>query len=45
MRENEKQVPYELRLASIQWPKELKEERELNSLKISTYFKSMAKGT
>ena len=38
MKENEKPIPYGLRLASIQWPKDLKEEGETNSLGIKTYF-------
>ena len=38
-------IPYALGLASIQWPKELKEERETNTLSIKTYFQSMVKGT
>ena len=42
---NEKPIPYELRLASSQWPKELKEEIETNSLRTKTYFQSTAKGT
>ena len=42
--ENEKLISYGLRLASIQWPKEMKEESETNSLSIKTYFQSMAKG-
>ena len=45
MKENEKLIPYGLRLESIQWPKELKEERETNSLRINNCFQSMAKGT
>ena len=36
-------IPYGLRLASIQWLKELIDEREHNSLRITTYFHSMAK--
>ena len=42
--ENEKPIPYGLRLTSIQWPKELKAERGANSLRMKTYFQSMAKG-
>ena len=45
MKENEKPIPYRLRLASFQLPKELKEERETNSLWIKTCFQSMAKET
>ena len=45
MKENEKPIPYDLRLASIQRPKELKDERKSNSLMIKTCFQSMAKGT
>ena len=43
--ENEKPIPYGLRLDSIQWQKELKEERETNSLRIKACFQSMANGT
>ena len=43
MKENEKQIPYGLRLASIQWPKESKEERETNSLRIKACLQSIAK--
>ena len=31
MKENEKLISYGLRLASIQWPKDLKEEGETNA--------------
>ena len=44
-RENDKPIPYVLRLASIQWLKQLKEERETNSLRIKACFQSLAKGT
>ena len=44
MKENEKPIPYGLRRDSIQWPKQLKEESETNSLRIKTCFQSMAKG-
>ena len=39
--ENKKPIPYGLRLDSIQWPKEIKEERETNSLRNKTCFQSM----
>ena len=42
MKENEKPIPYALRLDPIQWPKELKEERETNYLRIKTCFQSLA---
>ena len=45
VKDNEKLIPYGLRIASIQWPKELKEERETNSIRIKTCFKSIGKGT
>ena len=45
MKENEKPIPYGLRLASIKWPKELKEERETKSLGLKSFFQSMAKRT
>ena len=45
MKVNEKPIRYGLRLESIQWPKELKEERETISLRIKTCLQSMAKGT
>ena len=45
MKENEKPIPHGLRLASIQWQKEVKEERKTNSLRIKTCFQSMAKGS
>ena len=44
-KENEKLIPYKLKLASIQRLKELKVERETNSLRIQTCLQSMAKGT
>ena len=40
---NEKPIPSGLALASIQWPKELKEVRETNFLRIKTCFQSMAR--
>ena len=43
--ENEKQFPYGLRHAYIQWPKEIKEERETYSLSVKTLFQSLAKRT
>ena len=43
-KENEKPIPYGLSLESIQWRKELKEERETNSLRIKTWLNSMANG-
>ena len=36
VKENEKLIRYGLRHASIQWPKELKEEIETNSLRFKT---------
>ena len=33
-----KRIPEGLRLASIEWPKELKEERETKSLRIKTCY-------
>ena len=45
LKEKEKQIAYGLRLASNQWPKELKEEKETISLKIKTCVQSLAKGT
>ena len=45
IKENEKPIPYGLRLDSIQWQKEHKEEGETNSLRIKTYFQSIAKVT
>ena len=45
IKENEKPNPYGLRLASNQWPKELKDERETISLRIKTYFQLLAKET
>ena len=45
IKKKEKPIPYGLRLDSIGWQKELKEEREINSLRIKTCFQSMAKGT
>ena len=44
MKENEKSIPYKLRLTSFQMQKDVKEERETNSLRIKTLFQSMAKG-
>ena len=44
-KEKEEPIPYGLSLESIQWQKELKEERETDSLKIKTWLKSMANGT
>ena len=43
--EIEKPIPYGLRLDSMQLQKELTEERETNSLRVKTYFQSMANGT
>ena len=34
MTENEKPIPYGLRLDCIKWPKQLKEERETNTLRL-----------
>ena len=45
IRKKEKLIPYGLRLDSIRWQKELKEERETNFLKIKTCFQSLAKRT
>ena len=45
MKEDKKPIPYGLRLDPIQKSKELKEERETNSLRIKTCCRSMAKGT
>ena len=45
MKENEKPVPYVLRLDSNNWQKELKRQRETNCLKIKTCFESLANGT
>ena len=45
MKENEEPIAYGLRHNPCQWPKELKEERETNSLRIKTCFQSMEKGT
>ena len=45
MEENEKPIAFVLRLESLKGQKELKEERETNSLRIKTCFQSMAKGT
>ena len=44
VKDNEKLIPYGLRLASIQWPEEHKGESEMNSLRIKTCYQSMAKG-
>ena len=38
MMESEEPTPYGLRLNYSKWPKELKEERETNSLHIKTCF-------
>ena len=43
MKENKKPIPNGLRLDYIQWPKELEEESEINSLRIKTCFQSLAK--
>ena len=45
LKENGKPITYGLKLESIQWQKELKEERVTNSLRIKTCFQSMANGT
>ena len=45
MKENEKPIPYGLRLTSIQWSQELKEERETKTSWFKTCLQSMAKGT
>ena len=45
MKGNEKLIPFGLGLVSIQWQKELKEERETNSLRNKTYFQLLAKKT
>ena len=44
-KENEKPIPYGLRLDSVQWRKEHKDERETNSLRINISFHSMDKRT
>ena len=38
-------IPFRLRLDSIQWKKELKEERGTNSLRIKTNVQSKENGT
>ena len=38
-------IPYGLKLDSIQWQKDLKDEWESNSLRIKTCFQSMVNGT
>ena len=45
MKENEKPIPYGLKIASIQWLKDVKEEKETNSLRTKTWFHSMGKRT
>ena len=45
LKEKEKVNPQGIQLASIQWPKALKGERESNSLRIKTSFHSIAKST
>ena len=45
IKENEKPIPHGLRLDSIQWQEELREEGETNSLMIKTCFQSMDNGT
>ena len=45
LKDKEKLIPQGLKLASIEWPKALKGERDTNSLRIKTSFYSIAKIT
>ena len=42
---NERPIAYGFRLYCIQWQKKLKEEAQTNSLRIKTFFRSMANRT